>query len=316
MMPIDRPERLARATAARGRRHRGAGLLLIALGVGCVLAVGLVLFLLSRAGRDVNTVSSAVGPLVAGVTVWFVARGRRMRASGAERVLAEDQRAPIVYLRPFGVDRAELIPGWTSPVRVSPLGGVVKTYEERLARTLRSVGPLVAIGDPTESLPVLGASRLYASDEEWQQRVGELTSRAGAVILHTGEGDGLAWEVHHVIRLDSPGRLILSLPLSGARGRPARQDRYDGFRRRFADAFPRSLPESIGHSQFLYFDADWTPRLLGERGVALPGGESAPAQALRRLAKEFKITWAPLWVRFTVYLVAVLATVSAVGAVT
>ena len=55
--------------------------------------------------------------------------------------------------------------------------GFEKTYEERLARTLRKVGPFVAVGDPTERLPLLGAARMYAADEEWQETVDELTAR-------------------------------------------------------------------------------------------------------------------------------------------
>ena len=42
------------------------------------------------------------------VSLWLFTLGRRMRVSGAERVLAEDSREAIVYLRPFGTDRAEI----------------------------------------------------------------------------------------------------------------------------------------------------------------------------------------------------------------
>ena len=113
------------------------------------------------------------------------------------------------------------------------------------------------------------------------------------MILHAGGGDGLGWEVRHVTELDAPERVIVSLPLYAKRKEPSRQERYDAFRGRLGDAFPRPLPDEIGHCQFLYFDADWMPRLLGERGTSLPDGESERARALRRLAREFKIAWAP-----------------------
>jgi hypothetical protein len=51
----------------------------------------------------------------------------------------------------------------------------------------------------------------------------------------------------------------------------------------------------------VYFDADWTPRLLGERGVALPSRDGERTRALRRLAREFKITWGPAWARMQLY---------------
>ncbi|HEY6693609.1 MAG TPA: hypothetical protein VI006_12215 [Solirubrobacteraceae bacterium] len=73
-------------------------------------------------------------------------------------------------------------------------------------------------------------------------------------------------------------------------------------------------PEAIGHCQFAYFDADWTPRLLGERGAPLPAGDSERAKALRCLAREFKIAWSPLWARIVVYCAASLAALAGLEA--
>ena len=185
-----------------------------------------------------------------------------------------------------------------------------------MARTLRKVGPFVAVGDPTEELPLLGAARVYAADEEWQMTVDELTARAGVVLLQTGESEGLAWEVDHVVGLGAPERVILALPLAGKRKERSRPERYDAFRRRFGDVFPRRLPESIGHCQFAYFDSDWTPRLLGERGVPLPTGDAPREIALRRLAREFKIMWGPRWARYTAYITAALLAIRGVLALT
>jgi hypothetical protein len=302
-MPVERAEQLASASAARSQRNRGVGLLLILLGVAFFLGVFAALFALWFAGLHLDALGSIVVTPALAVSVWVVTRGRRMRASEAGRVLAEDVRAPIVYLRPFGTDRAVISRRLSSRVRISLRESYESRYEERLARALHEVGPFVAVGDPTERLPQPGAARMYAADEEWQETVDELTGRAGVVILHAGEGDGLAWEVRHVAELDAPERLILSLPLLAERKEPSRQERYEAFRRTLGDAFPRPLPEAIGHCQFLYFDEDWTPRLLGERGAPLPVGESERARALRRLAREFKITWGPRWMRVTVYVI-------------
>jgi len=307
-MPVERRQQLARASVARAHRHGSVGLLLMSLAVAFGLGGFLVLVVLwYAAGVHPGTWLIGVNFFAYTVLLSLFTRGRRMRVSGAERVLAQDVREPIVYLRPFGADRAEIARRLSSWVRISPREGFEKTYEERLARTLHKIGPLVTVGDPTERLPLPGAARLYAADEEWQGRVDELAGRAGVVILHAGDGDGLAWEVRRVVALDAPERVILSLPLDAGRKEPSRQERYEVFRRRLGDAFPRSLPEAIGHCQFLYFDADWTPRLLGERGTALPVGESERATVLRRLAREFKIAWAPRWVRVSVYVIVLFA---------
>jgi hypothetical protein len=136
------------------------------------------------------------------------------------------------------------------------------------------------------------------------------------VLLQAGDSDGVAWEVHHVVELDAPERLILSLPLAAKRRRPSRAVRYAAFRRRFGALFPRPLPESIGHCQFVYFDADWTPRLLGERGAAVPAGDDPRTVALRRLAREFKIRWAPRWARASAILVGIFVVGYAVASLT
>lgn len=103
-----------------------------------------------------------------------------------------------------------------------------------------------------------------------------------------------SWEVRHVTECGAAERVILSLPLDVKRSKSkhSRQERYDVFRNQFGHYFPRPLPETIGYCQFAYFDADWTPRLLGERGALLPDGDGERAAAQRCLAREFKITWA------------------------
>jgi hypothetical protein len=299
----DRREALARATASRAQRDRDLGRLLIWLGVAIFAIALLGLVGLSRAGLLTHDL---VGELILlpawGVAVLVVRRGLRMRASAGDRVLGDDDRAPIVYLRSFTADGTVLENPLSSRVR-SSLWARYITQEERLERTLRKVGPFVAVGDPTESLPRLGAARVYASDEEWRTAVDELTAGAAVVLLQTGESDGLAWEVQHVVGLDSPERVILALPPPG--GRKQRQRRYGAFHHRFAGSFPRGLPEAIGDCQFIYFDPDWTPRLLEGRAALLPSGDAPCEAAVRRLGREFKVKWAPRWVRIAAVVTAI-----------
>ena len=307
----ERRERLARARAARARRNPGVGLALISSGVVIFTGVFLALWL---AGVTRGNWPGLVMQAVFVVAFGLVTFGRRIRAGGAERVLAKDARAPIVYLRPFRADGAQIAKRMWSRARISPRETFFETYEERLARTLRKIGPFVAVGDPTERLPLLGAARMYAADEDWQATVGELMSHAAVVLLHAGEGTGFGWEVRRVIEGCAPERTILSLPLEAKRRGPSRQERYDAFRSEFGHHFPRPLPETIGYCQFAYFDADWTPRLLGERGAPLPDGEDGRTRALRRLAREFKIAWGPRWARLTLYTSALLGVLAGLEA--
>jgi hypothetical protein len=304
---VERSERLARASAARARRDHGLGTMLIWLGAAIVVVPSIAWIVLEYATDVRWDGDGAAAAFAVAAALVVITRGRRMRAAAGDQLLAEDARAPIVYLRPFDADGAQIAKTWGSRLRLSVWDQYGMTYEERLARTLRKVGPFVAIGDPTETLPGLGAGRLYAADETWQVTVDELTARAGAVLLQAGESEGVAWEVHHVVALGAPERVILSLPLAKKRRESSRRKRYDAFRRRFGDVFPRPLPEAIGHCQFAYFDADWTPRLLGGRGASLPVGDDTRTLALGRLAREFKITWGPRWVRMSTYTVGGLA---------
>lgn len=309
--PVERRERLARANAARAKRDRGVGFTVICVGLTIFLIPCLVVFVLYWTGVATSDLTGLVLLPAWFASTWVIKRGRRMRVAAGERVLAEDERAPIVFLRPFDADDSESDRSWSSRVRASPWERYI-THEERLARTLRKVGPFVAVGDPTEELPQLGAARVYAADEDWQATVDEWTDRAGVVLLQTGESEGLAWEVQHVVALGTPERVILSLPPAGKRKGRSRQERYDAFRRRFGDVFPRALPESIGHCLFAYFNSDWTPRLLGKRGVPLPAGDAPRDVALRGLAHEFKIMWGPRWARYTAYIAASIAAVDVV----
>ena len=116
----------------------------------------------------------------------------------------------------------------------------------------------------------MGAARLYVGDDAWHQTVEELLGRGGTIILHAGDSPGLDWEVERIVALDEPERIILGLPLGGDQ---RREEMYATFRTRFGDQFARGLPEGAGESQFVYFDADWTPHRLEESlGVPAEAG--------------------------------------------
>ena len=105
--------------------------------------------------------------------------------------------APVLYLRSF-----------TDDDRAARRHGVL-TEEEQLAKALAWLGPLLAVGRPGETLPHVGAQRIYLKDEEWQQRVAELMAQARLVVLRTGSTSGLHWEVEQALSALSPERLLL-----------------------------------------------------------------------------------------------------------
>jgi hypothetical protein len=74
-----------------------------------------------------------------------------------------------------------------------------RTLDEIVLDAASPVGPVVALGAPTENVAPLGAARLYAENVEWQDVVCRLVQRSRAVIICVDEGDGVVWELKHLL---------------------------------------------------------------------------------------------------------------------
>jgi hypothetical protein len=282
--PSVRAGRLEQARQARRFRGRHGW---VVVGVGWVVFVAAAILLLLAVSSVTRTTDVLVATVLTSVALCggalvaggLVELGRRLKAKPAESILERDKRSPVVYLRPFETDKH----------RASRL--VSMTYEQVLARAFRKVGPFVTVGDPTERLPKLGAARTYVDDADWRGAVADLTARAGVIVLQAGESEGLAWEIEHVVRLDRAERVLIALAVRGSRRQPTKQASYEAFRRTAGALFPRPLPDTIGKTRFLFFEADWTPRLYGFRGSppveVVPGspGERR-ARALRAVSRQ------------------------------
>jgi hypothetical protein len=210
-----------------------------------------------------------------------VERGRRMRARSAADTLAKDSRPPVLYLRSFKEDGRDF----------SGHHFLYRSYEESVVRSLRHIGPVIAVGSPEESahLPALGAARMYLRDAEWRAHVDALIRWSGLIVVHAGTSPGLIWELHRVLMAGRHDRLIICLPVDRA-GRSRRSRRADQLYQNFREAtqrlFPKPLPQSATGYAFLFFWPDWTPILLDARNP--PSGPLVQGIALGGLSKEFK----------------------------
>jgi hypothetical protein len=186
--------------------------------------------------------------------------GRQLAARTARDAIAEDARPPIVYLRSFKDDNNRtfflgLI--WTLSV-VAESSDLFETHEEILAKVFSKYGPLVAIGRPGESLPTLGAARMYVSHEEWHGIALNLIRSAVMVIVRLGRTEGVWWEVTTALSFVRKKRLLFEL----SSGWLSRKSIYLRFRNAVAEACDVSLPEYKRKYRFVYFDAEGTPHLL------------------------------------------------------
>ncbi|MBN8605283.1 MAG: hypothetical protein J0L81_00035 [Caulobacterales bacterium] len=109
-----------------------------------------------------------------------------------------DARAPIVFLRAFNQDDARLKARGGDAFARWPAGvGRPRTLDEILLEHASPYGPVIAIGDPRDPTPPLGAARVFVEGEgeEWQGVVRGLAGASKAVVMCPNHGEGVKWEL-------------------------------------------------------------------------------------------------------------------------
>lgn len=188
--------------------------------------------------------------------------GRQLRAVTAHELVTQDTRPPILYLRSFKDDNVDNSVDYQEDLALD-------TAEEQLKEILSKFGPVIAIGQPGEELPSLGAARFYVSDDEWQTVITNLMSRAHLVVLRIGFTKGFWWEWQTAIQKVKPDRLLFLITEDWI---------YDRFRRSANEHLPCPLPKYTGDLTkidgirgLLYFEPDWTPHVSYSQAL-LPVG--------------------------------------------
>lgn len=235
--------------------------------------------------------------LVVGAVIAFGAAsllgGRRLRRRGRRhsvpvvRTMADAKRGPyVLYLRPFTSDvKGAAMPHAFS--RFQQVGGSLvntstRTVEEGISRAFNRLARVIAVGQPDEALPLLGAARLYLPLNDWQPTVASLIDDARMVLLAAGTSEGTLWELRQCLQRRAPQTLLIAIYTD--------KSEYDAFREKAdvifqeeadglrpgpgADRRPTRLPlcppRSDSHSVkwvplprgYIRFDADWTPHLI------------------------------------------------------
>lgn len=200
-------------------------------------------------------------------------RRAQMSARLAQEVLSADQRAPVLYLRPFEVDQAN------------------QWYERRIVRSMKQLGPVVTVGRPDEELPATPyIARDYLPEDDWQQHVLDLIGCAQLVIVHVGTSEGLAWELGQLIRQGRPEQIVVCLGHETVPRLPGKLDptAYHEFFERFNHLFPKGLPVQPYDSTFIAFDPDWRPVLSSELRTR-SDGFTLRRQRLHRRPVRFRL---------------------------
>ncbi|HWH77245.1 MAG TPA: TM2 domain-containing protein, partial [Candidatus Binatus sp.] len=204
----------------------------------------------------------------------LVRTGWKYDAVSAEQALAEDHRAPVVYVRSFRDDQRLVIVNsrirrWFAAlfeymVAISP--------EQELAMIMNRIGPLVAIGKPGEPLPELGAARFYVGDDQWQDKIIELMKQAKLVVVRVGGTANLQWEIDRALALLPLQKLIFFFLGFGKEtelfARELEQ-RFGPIEKLASSAKMRwlskwswlALPQGYDLGKVVYFAADRTPQV-------------------------------------------------------
>ena len=184
--------------------------------------------------------------------------GRRARPYFAWQelqLMRRDPRRVILYLRPFSTDSQTLPSSFTVDYGRKPESYVWNFWqrwsiEDELAGRLRRIGPLIAIGQPGEVLPSVGACRVYVTDENWKKVVTMLLPMVSMVFLRVSNTSGVDWELEEVIR---NGTVPYGLILVDQFGQPLSKSDYHSLRCRLVWRAGIALPEDAWHAWYLAY---------------------------------------------------------------
>ncbi|MEK6299989.1 MAG: hypothetical protein AABO41_04650 [Acidobacteriota bacterium] len=170
----------------------------------------------------------------------------------------KDPRPPLLYLRSFLYEL---------PNNFSRLD--LKTEEQMVASVLRDLGPVVAVGQPGETLPPFSGMLMVQFDGSvWKEEVLKLMLKAQLIVINPGLGENLKWEISTARRGCAPEKLIVPLRTLQSLDPRTRKREWTQFRKVLESSLGVSMPDDIRTAAFLHFEADWSPRFVGENNWA------------------------------------------------
>jgi len=180
---------------------------------------------------------------------WLILRGRRLRSIWNERVSGNDGRAPILYLRPFESDRDAKFKWF--------FFWLPKTAVEKLAGALRIIAPIIAVGEPGESLPHAGPLTIYLDTSTWENGVTDLFRQARFLVFRAEFSWCVARELYLAKRLVPPTKILFWFP-------NIRDTSYLEFVQKIQSYLPCGPVPNASLVRFVYFDAQWQPQIVSE----------------------------------------------------
>ncbi|HEX5998609.1 MAG TPA: hypothetical protein VFZ16_04305 [Hyphomicrobiaceae bacterium] len=195
------------------------GVAILNIGIVAMILAPLALFAdMREPAPALNLANGILGSLallfalnLLGAGRWLVAVANRRATDLYQSVREWDDRAPVVFLRSFDQDKAAIDTTTRDPFLRLAAGVVVsRTIDEILLENASPYGPVIAIGDPRDPTPPLGAARVFVPGENasWQDVVTGLVTASKAVVICPGKSEGVRWELDLVDRVGAAERTI------------------------------------------------------------------------------------------------------------
>ena len=223
---------------------------------------------------------------------WLEQRYRDRKAAQIYDRLQANLNEPFtLYLRPFAsTNEIDVETARTIQIK----GGVGAAthlvaadrleFEAEIEKSLRGIGPLVALGQPLEHR---GAGRILVEDAVWREAITALMSASRLIVLLPSSRAGTHWEVDRLLsEPDLMAKTVVIDPPDGSGPEdaseydPARE--WDGIR----DAFNQrgyTLPEDDRDGRLLWFGSSREPALDADLGLGGGGLKRFAADVLKRL---------------------------------
>ena len=138
---------------------------------------------------------------------YMTRKGRRILQPTAAEVLLADPRRPMLLLRSFRDDDAEIVAGVDEKGHVS-----TGRLEEAIGPPFSPYGPLVAIGKPGEPLPQFGAARGYFGDADWKGVIARWMDESVFLLVIPGLTKGLGWELERIAARGHGHKMLVMMP--------------------------------------------------------------------------------------------------------
>ena len=163
---------------------------------------GLLAFYATLEDDDAGIAYYAVGTLFVLIGHGAFLAGKRLAARAPWRPAdTHEAQAPILFLRSFDDDQFSFRrPAWKLVARWFDLWSFRRNADEVMVDELAQYGPVVALGKCGDTKTPFGASRYYATHEEWQDLVIGTVRSARAIVIVAGDSPNVLWELELLSR--------------------------------------------------------------------------------------------------------------------